>query len=143
MSRRSSAVAAFAAIPILSVGLLVSAGAASAAPSGSDHAMAPLDSPRVDVYVSGQDRCAGTWYSGANQFGIADVSRDGHYCYVVYDFDSNLSDGSRINKGTDYNVPYENRYGVNVSGHSVIYWHLCRERSGGPDNCSSERSDTT
>ncbi len=125
------------------VPLLAAATAAASLTLGALSSSAYADSPRQDVYVSGVDRCAGTWYSGPNQFGIADVDSDGHYCYVVYDWDSNLSDGSRINKGVDYNVPYENRYAVTVGTHSTIWWHLCWETSGGPDTCSSERSDVT
>ncbi|WP_410594233.1 hypothetical protein [Amycolatopsis sp. lyj-23] len=71
------------------------------------------------------------------------MSEDGHYCYVVYDWDSNLGDGSRINQGVDQGIGVAYSYPVNVGSHRVVYWHLCRELSGGPDNCTSVRSDAT
>jgi hypothetical protein len=101
------------------------------------------DSPRVDLYANGIDRCVADWHSTANEFHIVDLSRDGHYCYVVYDWDSGLGDGSRINQGVDQGIGQPYAYPVNVGSHKVVYWHLCRELSGGPDNCSSVRSDAT
>jgi hypothetical protein len=109
------------------------------APVGSAYA----DSPRVDVFANNIDRCAGDWHSAANEFHIADMSKDNHYCYVQYDWDSNVGDGSRINHGVDQNIAVAYAYPVNVGSHRVIYWHLCRELSGGPDNCTSVRSDAT
>lgn len=117
------------ALALAGLGIVAAAGAASA------------DSPRVDVDTDGVDRCAATWYSGTNQFGIADVSSDGHYCYVLYDFDSNLSDASRINHPTDSGIPTATKYSVSTPG-ATIYWKLCREVSG-PDNCTSQRSDAS
>lgn len=98
-----------------------------------------LDSPQIQ---SPDDGAAGRWWSGTDRFQLADIKCDGRYVYIQWDWDSSVDNGSRFSNhnGCDFVGYY---YPVNTSGHSVIYWKVCTEYSGGPDSCSSVRSDVT
>ena len=104
---------------------------------------ARADSPTVWVVTSGGYRCGADWYSGSDEFGMADVSRDGRYCYIQWGWDRNVDVyGRRWSLSPDQNVGTQFRIWINTWGERVIWWKLCREVSG-PDNCSPVRADAT
>ena len=101
---------------------------------------AVADSPTITV-SGGQ--CAGKWQSGYNRFWIEDRDvQDSDYCYIRYGWAS--GDGNTVGR---FNHPQDSKdrgyYPVNVSGHSTIWWKLCKERQNDPDICTSYRQDVT
>jgi hypothetical protein len=102
------------------------------------------NSPKVIVQTQGIDACMGQWITDSNppdHFNLRDEHNNNHYCYIKWDFDSNLSGGGRINDKVD--DPDLIRTNIPVGSHNTIWWQLCEEESGGPDVCQPERSDST
>jgi hypothetical protein len=120
------------------VPLAVGAGALLSTVTGVSAAGA--DSPVITV---SNNQCAAQWLSGPNQFGIEDRDvNDNDYCYVRYGWSS--GDTNTVGR---YNNPEDvkgwNYYNVNVTGHSTIWWKVCKERENDPDICTGYRSDAT
>lgn len=104
---------------------------------------AVADSPLITVKTNGVAACTGQWFSSSNpdKFILTDKHVNNHYCYIKYDWDTNLGNGYRINDAKDRTTPLTTY--VTTTGHSTIYWQLCEEESGGPDVCQPQRADTT
>ncbi|WP_433518133.1 hypothetical protein ACQP2T_22895 [Nonomuraea sp. CA-143628] len=100
------------------------------------------DSPTLWVNTSGKARCAADWFSAPNQFGFADISQDGHFCYIQWNWISDVNKGSRFSLRPDQSVGLQFRARVNPGRQPTIWWKLCREVSG-PDNCTGVRADRT
>lgn len=101
------------------------------------------DSPTISVFNGGVERCQATYYSGPDSFDLADMSSDGLYCYIQYDWDSDVDGGgSRFSHPTDYSIGTALGYSVTVNG-PTLWWKLCREIPNAPDDCTSVRSDAS
>ncbi len=117
------------------------AAALIALPAGAN--ASTTDSPPISVFSGGVERCQATYYSGADSFDLADMSSDGLYCYIQYDWDSSVDvGGSRFSHPTDYAIGAALGYSVTVNG-PTVWWKLCREIPSGPDDCTSVRSDAS
>lgn len=115
-----------AAIAVLAVAVLLTGNVAQA------------DSP---VITASGGQCEAKWLSSPNQFRIRDNDlADSDYCYVDWGWSSG-SLTSRFSNPQDVGGYFY--YTVNVSGHSTIWWKVCKERQNDPDICSSVRSDAT
>jgi hypothetical protein len=103
-------------------------------------AAARADSPTISVTIDGDTRCLAYWFDKPDQFGIADMSVDGRSCYVQWDWDAHVDNGSRLTVPADEAIALQYRGTISTTGHSAVWWKLCREVVG-RDNCSTVRSD--
>ena len=103
-------------------------------------AAARADSPTVSVTIDGATRCLAAWFDNPPQFGITDMSVDGRSCYVQWDWDSHVDNGSRFTVPADEAIALQYRGTISPNGHTTVWWKLCREVVG-RDNCSTVRKD--
>jgi hypothetical protein len=92
------------------------------------------------IRVSPNGDCAGQWLSepggGRSEFRIEDRGNDNQRCYVDWAWNTAHDPTSRVYQGED---DFSWRYcPVTVRG-TYIYFKVCEQQGGGPDNCTGWR----
>lgn len=79
--------------------------------------------------------CGGQWISSTNTFRLKDAEENNLFCYIPYSFKESHDPESRVALSPDVDQEWHNIPVANPEGDKWVFFRVCEEISGAPDNC--------